>query len=197
MLPSVVLSLCPCARHISSVSQGRICSDNFTCCHTEIEVTTLPSHSILTPGRPVPALILYRQAPGRVATGVPVLKSLVCLDPEKFRRKREPNPGSSAPEGDALTARPTRRCLVVMRLLRELDTSERVRPHRTATTISMACGMTLRSQHPSPTWNPQGKRKRGRPRNSCRRDTEAELKQQGTNWSGMTRAAQMRWRGGR
>ena len=31
------------------------------------------------------------------------------------------------------------------------------------------------------TWNLQGKRKRGRPRNSWRRDTEAELKQQGTN----------------
>ena len=44
------------------------------------------------------------------------------------------------------------------------------------------------------TWNPQGKRKRGRPRNSWRRDTEAELKQQGTNWSGMTRAAQNRVR---
>ena len=40
------------------------------------------------------------------------------------------------------------------------------------------------------TWNPQGKRKRGRPRNSWRQDTEAELKEQGTNWSGMTRAAQ-------
>ena len=47
------------------------------------------------------------------------------------------------------------------------------------------------------TWNPQGKRNRGRPRNSWRRDTEAELKQQGTNWSGTTRAAQnrIRWRG--
>ena len=47
------------------------------------------------------------------------------------------------------------------------------------------------------TWNPQGKRRRGRPRNSCRRDTEAELKQQWANWSGMTRAAQnrVRWRG--
>ena len=32
-------------------------------------------------------------------------------------------------------------------------------------------------------WNPQGKRKRGRPGNSWRRDTEAELKQQGTNWT--------------
>ena len=47
------------------------------------------------------------------------------------------------------------------------------------------------------TLNPQGKRKRGRPRNSWRRDTEAELKQQGTNWTGMARAAQNRvqWRG--
>ena len=46
------------------------------------------------------------------------------------------------------------------------------------------------------TWNPQGKRKRGRPRNRWRRCTEAELKQPGTNWSGMTRAAQnrVRWR---
>ena len=47
------------------------------------------------------------------------------------------------------------------------------------------------------TWNPQGKRKRGRPCNSWRRDTEAELKQQGTNWSRMTRTAQNRvqWQG--
>ena len=39
------------------------------------------------------------------------------------------------------------------------------------------------------TWNPQRKRKTGRPRNSWRRDPEAELKQQGTNWSGMAGAA--------
>ena len=59
---------------------------------------------------------------------------------------------------------------------------------------------TLRKPASSTTrWNPQGKRKRGRPRNSWRWDTEAELKQQGANWSGMTRAAQNRerWQGGR
>nr|KAG5691815.1 hypothetical protein BaRGS_016627 [Batillaria attramentaria] len=46
------------------------------------------------------------------------------------------------------------------------------------------------------TWNPQGKRKRGRPRNSWRRDTEAELDKQGTNWTGVARIAQnrVRWR---
>nr|KAG5713076.1 hypothetical protein BaRGS_021870 [Batillaria attramentaria] len=42
------------------------------------------------------------------------------------------------------------------------------------------------------TWNPQGKRKRGRPRNSWRRDTEAELCKQGTNWTGVARLTQNR-----
>ena len=46
---------------------------------------------------------------GRAATGVPVLKSLVRLDPEKSRGKWDSNPGSSALEADALTTRPTRR----------------------------------------------------------------------------------------
>nr|KAG5714792.1 hypothetical protein BaRGS_000280 [Batillaria attramentaria] len=46
------------------------------------------------------------------------------------------------------------------------------------------------------TWNPPRKRKRGRPRNSWRRDTEAELCKQGTNWTGVARLAQnrVRWR---
>ena len=46
------------------------------------------------------------------------------------------------------------------------------------------------------TWNPQGKRKRGRPRNSWRRDTEADLASQNTTWTAAARAAQnrVRWR---
>ena len=44
-----------------------------------IKLSASPSHSIFTPGQPVPALTLERQAPGRVATGVPSLKSLVGL----------------------------------------------------------------------------------------------------------------------
>ena len=74
----------------------------------QIQFSTSPSHSIQTPGQPVPALTLYRQAPGRVATGVPIDKSLVRLDPEKSHRKRDSNPGSSVPEADALNTRPTR-----------------------------------------------------------------------------------------
>ena len=47
------------------------------------------------------------------------------------------------------------------------------------------------------TWNPQGKRKRGLPRNSWRQAAEAELKQQGTDWTEAARLAQnrVRWRG--
>ena len=57
---------CPTSQQQASVSQGRICSDNFTCCHTEIEVAdptfyltqsqytdtgpTSPSADPITPG---------------------------------------------------------------------------------------------------------------------------------------------------
>ena len=57
---------CFTAQQQASVSQGRICSDNFTCCHTEIEVAdqtfyltqsqyadtglTSPSADPITPG---------------------------------------------------------------------------------------------------------------------------------------------------
>ena len=43
----------------------------------QINVSTSSCHSILTPGRPIPGLTIYREAPGRVATGVPIFKSLV------------------------------------------------------------------------------------------------------------------------
>ena len=33
-----LLVACLTSQQHASVSQGRICSDNFTCCHTEIEV---------------------------------------------------------------------------------------------------------------------------------------------------------------
>ena len=49
-----LLVACLTSQQHSSVSQGRICSDSCTCCHTETE----PSHSMLTPGRPVSALTL-------------------------------------------------------------------------------------------------------------------------------------------
>ena len=56
---------CLTSQQQASVSQGRICSKNFTCCHTEIEVADPTFHltpsqysTMLTPGRPFPALTL-------------------------------------------------------------------------------------------------------------------------------------------
>ena len=62
----VVFVDCLTSQQQASVSQGRICSDNFTCCHTEIEVAdptfyltqsqytdtgpTSPSADPITPG---------------------------------------------------------------------------------------------------------------------------------------------------
>ena len=80
---------CLTSQQHASASQGRICSDSCTCCHTETEdadPTFSLTHSILTPGQPVQALTLQRQAPSRVASGVPILKSLAWLDPEKSPR---------------------------------------------------------------------------------------------------------------
>ena len=72
---------CLMSQQHASVSQGQICEDNFTCCHTEIEVADQTFHftqSQYTDTRPTsPSTAPYRQAPGRVATGVPVFKSMV------------------------------------------------------------------------------------------------------------------------
>ena len=62
----VVVVGCLTSQQHASVSQGRICSDNFTCCHTEIEAAdqtfyltqsqytdtgpTIPSADPITPG---------------------------------------------------------------------------------------------------------------------------------------------------
>ncbi|VDP27536.1 unnamed protein product [Schistosoma curassoni] len=46
------------------------------------------------------------------------------------------------------------------------------------------------------TWNPEGKRKRGRPRNTLRREIEADMKRMNNNWKELKRIAQCRvgWR---
>ncbi|PFX25640.1 LINE-1 retrotransposable element ORF2 protein [Stylophora pistillata] len=65
----------------------------------------------------------------------------------------------------------------------------------------MWVGHTLRRPSNSITrqalrWNPQGKRKRGRPKNTWRRDTEKEMKALGKNWKELQQLAEKRrqWR---
>ena len=72
---SCLLVGCLMSQQRACVSQRRICSDKFTCCHTEIKISTSPSYSVLTTGQLVPALNLFHQAPVRVATGVSFFKS--------------------------------------------------------------------------------------------------------------------------
>ena len=70
---------CLTSQQQASVSQGRVCSDNFMCCHTEIEVAdqtfylTQSQYTDTGPTSPSADSI----TPSRVATGVPILKSLV------------------------------------------------------------------------------------------------------------------------
>ena len=108
---------CLTSQQQASVSQGRICSDNFTCCHTEIEVAdqtiyltqsqytdtgpTSPSADPITPG-----------AWQGSHWNANFLSHWYDSTPKKSRRKRDSNPGPSALEADALTTRPTRQCPV-------------------------------------------------------------------------------------
>ena len=105
---------CLTSQQQASVSQGRICSDNFTCCHTEIEVAdrtfyltqsqytdtgpTSPSADPITPG----AWQGSHWSANFEVTGM-------TRPRKKSRRKRDLNPGPSALEADALTTRPTSR----------------------------------------------------------------------------------------
>ena len=103
----VLLVGCFTSQQQASVSQGRICSDNFTCCHTEIEVAdqafyltqsqytdtgpTSPSADPVTPG-----------AWQGSHWSANFLNHWDDSAPKKSRRKRDSNPGSSALEADAL-----------------------------------------------------------------------------------------------
>ena len=98
---------CLTSQQHASASQGRICSDNFTCCHTETEVAdqtfhltqsqytdtgpTSPSTDPITPG-----------AWQGSHWSANFLSHWYDSTWKKSRRKRDSNP-------DALTTRPTRR----------------------------------------------------------------------------------------
>ena len=97
---------CLTSQQHASVSQGRICSDNFTCCHTEIEVAdptfyltqsqytdtgpTSPSTDPITPGA------------WQGSHWSAIFRHWYDSTPKKSRRKRDSNPGSSTLEADTL-----------------------------------------------------------------------------------------------
>ena len=105
---------CLTSKQHASVSQGRICSDSFTCCHTEMQVAdqtfyltqshytdtgpTSPSADLLTPG---------------TWQGSPWSANFEVTGMTQSRKNpgtsRNSNPGSSALEAYTLPTRPTRR----------------------------------------------------------------------------------------
>ena len=78
---------CLTSQQHARVSQGWICSHNFTCCHTEIEVADQTFHLTQSHRANQSQQWPYDARRGRVATGAPFCKSLVWLNSGK-------NPGS-------------------------------------------------------------------------------------------------------
>ena len=96
----------------ASVSQGRICADNFTCCHTEIEAadqTIYLNQSQYTETGPTSSSADPIMSGAWQGSNWSANFLSHWLDLEKSRRERDLNPRSSAPEADTLTTRPARR----------------------------------------------------------------------------------------
>ena len=108
---------CLTSQQQARVSQGRICSDNFTCCHTEIEVADQTFYLIQSQytdtGPTGPSADPKTPGAWQGSHWSPIfLSHWNDSTPKKSRCKRDSNPGPSALEADALTTRPTRRsCL--------------------------------------------------------------------------------------
>ena len=100
----VFFVFCLTSQHHASVSQGRICTDNFTCCHAEIETAdqtfhltqsqytdigpTSPSTDPITPGA-------WQGSHWSANFFFFFLSHWYGSTPKKSRRKRDSNPGSS------------------------------------------------------------------------------------------------------
>ena len=111
-MSKMLLVGCLTSQQHASVSQGRICSDNFTCCHTEIEVSdqtfhltqshytdtgpTSPSADPITPG----SWQGSHWSANFEVTG---------MTPEKIPAQAGFEPGIFRSRAGGLTTRPTRR----------------------------------------------------------------------------------------
>ena len=96
-----------------SVSQGRICSDKFMCCHTEIEVADQTFHLTQSQYTDTGPTSPSTDPTASDAWHGSHWSTNFChwydLTPEKSSRKWDTNPGSSALKADAVTTRRTRR----------------------------------------------------------------------------------------
>ena len=104
---------CLMSQQRACVSQGWICSDNFTCWHTEIEVAdqsfylTQSKYTDTGPTSPGPDPLSPAAWHGSHWSANFQVTGMT----EKSPQKRDSNPASSALQADALTTRPARRLL--------------------------------------------------------------------------------------
>ena len=106
---SVLLCLlvgCLTSRQYTSVSQGRTCSDNFTCCHTEIEIAdqtfyhTQSRYTDTGPTSPSADPVMSGAWQGSHLSANFEVTGMTRPEKKKNRCKRDSNPVSSAPEAD-------------------------------------------------------------------------------------------------
>ena len=135
---------CLTSQQHASVSQGRICSDNFTCCHTEIEVAEqtfyLTQSKYTGTGPTSPRIDPITSGTWQGSHWSVNFEVTGISRPGKIRRKRDSNPGSSALEADAVTTRPLwqsckRRTTAAPRLVARLNTR-------------CSTGLTDKARHP-------------------------------------------------
>ena len=104
---------CLTSQQHASVSQGRVCSDNCTCCHTEIEVADQTFHftqsQYTDTGPTSPSTDPITPGAWQGSHWYQCLSHWYDSTPKKSRLKQDSNLGPSALEADALTTRPTRR----------------------------------------------------------------------------------------
>ena len=107
---------CSTSQQQASVPQGRICSDNFTCCHTETEVadqTFYLTQSQYTDTRPTsPSADPITPGTWQGSHWSANFSVTGMTQPEKILAQVGFEPGIFRPRGGRLTTRPTRRSTV-------------------------------------------------------------------------------------
>ena len=105
---------CLTSQQQANVSPGPICSDMFTCCHTEIEVANqtfyLTQSQYTDTGPTSPSVDPISPDAWQGCHWSANFWVTGMTRPGKSCRKQDLNPGSSALEADTLTTRPSRRC---------------------------------------------------------------------------------------
>ena len=115
-LSGFLLCVAGCSQQRFSVSQGRICSDSFTCCHTEIGAANktfyLTQSQYTDSGPTIPSADPITPAAWQGSHGSANF-SVTSVTPPRKRSAAQAGiePRSVAFSADAFTTRPTRRCL--------------------------------------------------------------------------------------